>query len=454
MFDPRNLEFKLSSSKTVDNLMEACEDMFYDAAQRAGIDVELVVNVLWNQRDPKKALNPSEPLALHFQNDDTFGVHGDIVPLEEEAEMPEESKIPIMILTGFLGAGKTTLLNYILQQQREKKIAVIENEFGEVAIDDALLQQDKLAIAEKVVLMDNGCMCCTVRGDLQAGLMTILEASRREESSIDALIIETTGMADPVPIVRTIKQTPEVMTFFRLDGVITVADAKHLPGRLNEKVEAGKVNEAYQQVAFADRVLLNKIDLVEAEQVMQVKESIRKINRLARVISSVRGEIKLSDIMGLNAHSLLHFRDEDFMEIDGLPTTSVARPKKGAMNIMSGSFGGFSSKSNTPSRHSSTVASFSIVRQGEISDKLLCRFLGVLQNPPPEKGLVFRFKAILAVEGYAKKLAVHAVQDVVEHDYLEKWEEGEPRVCKMVFIGKHLDEAYFRMVFEKVTTSL
>jgi molybdopterin-guanine dinucleotide biosynthesis protein len=240
MFDPRELEFTLPATAKVDDLMEAVEDMFFDTAQKLAEPVELAINVLWNLNNPRKALNPAEELYMHFKNEESFGVHGDLMPaVPDLPQIPEQEKIPIMILTGFLGAGKTTLLNYILREQNEKKIAVIENEFGEVSIDDALLSQDKLATTEKVVVMDNGCMCCTVRGDLEAGLLDILGASR-DHGNLDALIIETTGMADPVPIVRTIKRIDVVMSFFRVDAVITVADAKHLLGRLDDTVEAGK----------------------------------------------------------------------------------------------------------------------------------------------------------------------------------------------------------------------
>merc|ERR1719382_2269601 len=247
------------------------------------MNLELQINVLWNIKDHKKALNPADKLGNHFVTGDTFGVYGDIQPLTSPNFKSEEAKLPVTILTGFLGSGKTTLLNYILQEQKEKKIAVIENEFGEVSIDDELLKQNKLALAEKVILMDNGCMCCTVRGDLQQGLEQIL-AEIKKGSKIDQIMIETTGMADPVPIVRTFMANPDLTKKLRLDGVITVADAKHIIGRLDDKIEAGKVNEAYQQVAFCDRMILNKLDLVTPEEAIHVQERLRNINAFAKIL--------------------------------------------------------------------------------------------------------------------------------------------------------------------------
>ncbi|CAE7191052.1 yciC, partial [Symbiodinium microadriaticum] len=169
VFDSKAHPFKITPSMNVVDLMDEMEQVYEEASNEK---LELQINVLWNTKDPKKALNPTEKVQMHFADGETFGVYGEIAPAQTaRMDKPEEEKIPVTILTGFLGAGKTTMLNYILEEQREKKIAIIENEFGEVPIDDALLKQgqEKLALAEKIVVMDNGCMCCTIRGDLLSG---------------------------------------------------------------------------------------------------------------------------------------------------------------------------------------------------------------------------------------------------------------------------------------------
>ncbi|CAK9096605.1 COBW domain-containing protein 1 (Cobalamin synthase W domain-containing protein 1) [Durusdinium trenchii] len=247
----------------------------------------------------------------HFADGETFGVYGEIITAQAaRPEKAEEDKIPVTILTGFLGAGKTTLLNYILQEQKEKKIAIIENEFGEVSIDDSLLKQEKLALAEKIVVMDNGCMCCTIRGDLLGGLQEIIDAIKGG-SGIDQVMIETTGMADPVPIVRTFMSSPEVTQDLRLDAVVTVADSKNLPKRLDDTVEEGKVNEAFQQVAFADKIILNKLDLVSSEEAIAIKDRIRSINTFAKIIPAVKGKVKMSELCNIRAHDICNFVNED-----------------------------------------------------------------------------------------------------------------------------------------------
>merc|ERR1719409_1989715 len=186
----------------------------------------------------------------------------------------EDAKLPVVILTGFLGAGKTTLLNYILEEQREKKIAVIENEFGEIQIDGELINQ-KFDLAEQVVVMDNGCMCCQVRGDLVSALAEI-QRKIAAGSHLDMILVETTGMADPVPIAKTFKESPWVTEIMRYDGCITVVDAKNCIKRLDLPVEDGAVNEAEKQISFADKVILNKIDLCDYEELYQASGSARR----------------------------------------------------------------------------------------------------------------------------------------------------------------------------------
>ena len=188
----------------------------------------------------------------------------------DDAEIPDEEKLAVTIVTGFLGAGKTTLVNYILNEQHGKKICVIENEFGAVNIDQALVAEN-ISSAEELISMDNGCACCTVRGDLVKALIGLKD--RRKD--FDAVLLETTGLADPAPILQTFESNPVLQNNYRIDCVTTLVDVKFIKQHLDEVRPEGTVNEAVQQVAFADRVLLNKVDLISPEELRAVKDTVR-----------------------------------------------------------------------------------------------------------------------------------------------------------------------------------
>merc|ERR1719464_2445267 len=176
------------------------------------------------------------------------------------------------------GSGKTTLLNRILHETHGKRIAVIENEFGEVGIDDALIETGPMTMEENIVEMSNGCLCCTVRGDLIAGLKKLIKNSKKSGKALDGVLIETTGLADPAPVAQTFFADDFVQKNLSLDGILTVVDAKHLTMHLDEDKPEGVENEAVEQVAFADRILLNKCDLVEEADLVEVERRIRMIN--------------------------------------------------------------------------------------------------------------------------------------------------------------------------------
>merc|ERR1712060_557484 len=190
----------------------------------------------------------------------------------------KDDKIPCTILTGFLGSGKTTLLNHILQANHGKRIAVIENEFGEVGIDDGLVQGGSAAEEENIVEMNNGCICCTVRGDLITGLKKFAKNSKKNGKTLDGVMIETTGLADPAPVAQTFFADEYVQQHMRLDGILTLVDAKHVIQHLEDEKPEGVENEAVEQIAFADRILLNKCDLVEEDVLVEVEKRIRAIN--------------------------------------------------------------------------------------------------------------------------------------------------------------------------------
>src|ERR1700728_3087415 len=214
-------------------------------------------------------------------------------------------KIPVTVLTGYLGAGKTTLLNRILSENHGKKYAVIVNEFGEIGIDNDLI----IGADEEVFEMNNGCVCCTVRGDL----VRILDGLMKRKGKFDAIIVETTGLADPAPVAQTFFVDEDVQKNARLDAVVTVADAKWLNDRLKD------APEAKNQIAFADVILINKTDLVTPEELSAVEARIRAINPYAKVHKTERAKIALNEVLGRNAFDLDRILDiePEFLESDG-----------------------------------------------------------------------------------------------------------------------------------------
>merc|ERR1711959_663651 len=215
-----------------------------------------------------------------------------------------ERKVPCTILTGFLGSGKTTLLNHILQANHGKRIAVIENEFGEVGIDDALVKGGSMAEEENIVEMNNGCICCTVRGDLIAGLKKLIKQSRKSGKVLDGVMIETTGLADPAPVAQTFFADDFVQKTMKLDGILTLVDAKHIIQHLDEEKPEGVENEAVEQLAFADRVLLNKCDLATEEELVEVEKRIKAINAGVQIKRTKFSEVATDFIMNIKAFDL------------------------------------------------------------------------------------------------------------------------------------------------------
>merc|ERR1711912_228296 len=199
-------------------------------------------------------------------------------PDDSNTQKASDGKVPVSILTGFLGSGKTTLLNRILHGHSDKRIAVIENEFGEVGVDNALVEGSLRKEQENIVEMNNGCICCTVRGDLIAGLKKLIKTSKKSGKALDGVIIETTGLADPAPVAQTFFADDFVQQHMRLDGILTLVDAKHIIQHLEDEKPEGVENEAVEQIAFADRILLNKIDLATEEELAEVEKRIRAIN--------------------------------------------------------------------------------------------------------------------------------------------------------------------------------
>ena len=198
--------------------------------------------------------------------------------------------IPVTILTGFLGSGKTTLLNRILSEQHGKRIAVIENEFGEVGVDQALV----INADEEIFEMSNGCICCTVRGDL----IRVLSNLMKRRDKFDYVLVETTGLADPGPVAQTFFMDDEIRAEFALDGIVTLVDAAHIEQQL------GRSDESTEQVAFADVLVLNKTDLVDDDALDRLEARLRDMNRMARVIRSERADVSVDSVLNLGAFDI------------------------------------------------------------------------------------------------------------------------------------------------------
>ncbi len=308
------------------------------------------------------------------------------------------AQTPVTVLTGYLGAGKTTLLNRILSEQHGRKYAVIVNEFGEVGIDNDLI----VDADEEVFEMNNGCICCTVRGDL----IRIIEGLMRRKDRFDAILIETTGLADPAPVAQTFFMDDDVRRKTKLDAIVTVVDARHLPGEID------RAHEAQEQLAFADIVILNKTDLVSAEELAAVEARIRKINPTVAIRRSTRCDVPLDHVLNRGAFDLDRVLEIEPDFLDG------------------------HHDHHHNHHHDDHVTSFSLTT-GEPLDPR--KFLPWVQMITQRLGMdILRMKGIVSFEDDDDRFVVQAVHMLLEGDHQRPWKDGEPRVSRLVFIGRNL----------------
>src|ERR1700710_599334 len=313
-----------------------------------------------------------------------------------------QTQIPVTVLTGYLGAGKTTLLNRILTENHGRKYAVVINEFGELGVDNDLVVDTD----EEVFEMNNGCICCTVRGDL----IRIVGGLMKRRDKFDGIIIETTGLANPAPVAQTFFVDEDVKAKTRLDAIVTVVDAKHLGQRLDDSPEAA------DQIAFADVIVLNKLDLVTPEELAEVEAKIRAINRFAEIHHATRGDVSIDKLLGLNAFDLNRVLAAvpDFLEED----------------------------SHTHNEH---LTSISLSTDTPLDPEKFNAWIShILQSQGPN---LLRTKGILSYKNQDRRFAFQAVHMIADGDYVAAWKPEESRTSRIVFIGRDLNRPHLRRGF-------
>jgi G3E family GTPase len=318
--------------------------------------------------------------------------------------MPEASiQTPVTVLTGYLGSGKTTLLNRILSETHGRRYAVIVNEFGEVGIDNDLI----VNADEEIFEMNNGCICCTVRGDL----IRILAGLMRRGRAFDGILVETTGLADPAPVAQTFFVDEDVRRRTKLDAIVTVADAKHLLHELD------RAQEAQEQLAFADVVLLNKTDLVDPAELTSVEARIRKINPYATMHRTERCGIALDKVLGKDAFNLkrvLEFEPEFLNE-------------------------------DHDHEHDGTITSVSLTAAQPMRPD---HFLPWIQDVVQRFGAdILRMKGIIAMQDDDQRFVIQGVHMLIEGDRQRLWKPQEKRESRLVFIGRDLPKELLQQGF-------
>ncbi len=349
-------------------------------------------------------------------------------------EPKAQAKIPVTVLTGFLGAGKTTLLNRILTEDHGHRYAVIVNEFGEIGIDNDLV----VGADEEVFEMNNGCICCTVRGDLIRVLSGLMKRQQNAKGGFDAIIIETTGLADPMPVAQTFFVDDEVARRTRLDSVTALVDAKYLPARLAD------TKEAAEQIAFADQIILNKTDLVTPAELAQVEAAVRKINPLAPIHHAQRANVPLSAVLGRRGFDLEHILniEPEFLNPPHGEAGHVHDDSCGHDHHDHGhDHAGHDHHDHAPLApiHDPGIRGVSLTLEKPVDGRLFTQWLDRTIQTLNEN--LLRAKGIIDVAGEDRRLVFQAVHTILEGDLQQPWRDGERRYSRMVFIGRNLDEA-------------
>ena len=386
-----------------------------------------------------------------------------------------DARIPVNVLTGYLGAGKTTLLNRILSEDHGRRYAVIVNEFGEIGIDGDLI----VSADEELFEMNNGCVCCTVRGDLIRTLHGLLQRSHESAKQFDAIIVETTGLAAPGPVAQTFFVDPVLQAGMVLDSITTVVDALHVGQTLDDS------REAVEQIAFADQIVLNKTELVTPQALTAIEARLRRINPLAPIHRSQRANVPLDRLLGrggfdlgrivsleprflaeqddpvlaAHVHDAHCGHDHDALESGPGPWAPVREPHAASVrgNPHAASVRGDphpasqddSPHSTSPGGHAHDdgVSSVSLTTQRPLDQAAVSAWLEALVAEQGQD--ILRLKGILDVHGESRRLVVQGVHMLLEGELQREWRPGELRSSRLVFIGRALDRAALQAGFER-----
>ncbi|MCK5189127.1 MAG: GTP-binding protein [Methylococcales bacterium] len=312
------------------------------------------------------------------------------------------NKCPTTIITGFLGSGKTTLLNRILNGKADRRIAVIINEFGEISIDHQLI----VSADEEIIELNNGCLCCTVRGDL----IRSIEEIYSKHSNIDQVVIETSGLADPGPVIQSFMVDDRMQSKLMIDAVVTTVDCRHIWQQLES-------HEAQEQIAFADIVILNKIDLVDSSEIERIYKKVCQMNRFVQIYQVEQCNVNLDDILSVGAFDL-----QNILTIEP----------------------GFLEEEDH--EHDSSISSISISKTGVVDSAKFNKWMfDVAQQRGPD---LFRMKGILDLDAETRRFVFQGVHMTLEGRPGKPWKKDETRQNELVFIGRNLDQQEFKDGFD------